>query len=85
MEIGTRNEEERRWVKEYEQKREERDEDVTGKVRKRRNLEGGGQWIVEVAENLKLETRITLCAEEILKMKKRLHVGLRKIEARVNL
>ena len=48
-------------------------------------MEGGGQWIVEVAENLKLETRITLCAEEILKMKKRLHVGLRKIEARVNL
>lgn len=45
---------------------------------------GGRGGIVEVAENLKLETRITLCAEEILKMKKRRHVGLRKMEAHIN-
>jgi hypothetical protein len=50
-------------------------------VRKRRKW---GETGVEVVENLKSETRITLCAKEILKMKKRQKLGLRKMEAYVD-
>lgn len=67
MEIDTRNEEERRWVKEY---ATEEGGDITGNGEETGQVRGmgGKEGIVEVAENLKLETRITLCAEEILKM-----------------